>query len=506
MIGNEFSRKMGINSISAKYLIPVLIVSTLLLTALGGFLSYQNSKALEASLSNKANAVALFITGFSAEYYAIFDFSDFENFKKAVLSDPEVAYLAFFNAQREPMSDSLKPPADTSDLYVVDKEIKEDGQLVGYLQIGYSKDNLQKSRVNSIYAVAGSCAAALLVITLLIFVITKTMVVDRVSRTVEMLKDIAEGEGDLTQRLVEDSNDELGELSRWFNAFVDNIQQIVSTIQESVERVSSSSTELAATADSLSSGSTEQSTQTETIASAMQQMSQTILEVANNAGDAAEASSSASDVAIGGRDVVDKTMQGIQRIASTVSEASDVIGELGASSAQIGEIITVINDIADQTNLLALNAAIEAARAGEQGRGFAVVADEVRRLAERTVKATQEITGMIETIQQNTDRSISSMDAGSSEVDSGLSNAREAIGSLEQIVTSSERSKDMVHRIAAASEQQSAAAEHVSENMEHILNISRQSTASITQIKQTSQELEKLSSELKGLVGWFKVT
>ena len=193
------------------------------------------------------------------------------------------------------------------------------------------------------------------------------------------------------------------------------------------------------------------------------------------------------------------------RIAQTVRESTTTIGDLGTSSSEIGNIIQVIDDIADQTNLLALNAAIEAARAGEHGRGFAVVADEVRKLAERTSKATKEITDMISKIQADTEKSVQSMDSGSTEVQEGVALATEAMGSLELIVASSEKGKDMVHRIAAASEQQSAAAEDVSSNMESILEITRRSSNSTKEILTTSQELENLSNDLQALAGLFKV-
>ena len=494
------------DTINRKFLIPVLVLSAILLTALGGFMAFKNKQAVNTSLDDKANAVADFISGFSSEYFAIFDFSDFENFQKAISADPEVEYLSFLNAQREPLSDALKPPEDTSGMRVVERAIKEeDGSIIGYLQIGYSLERLKSSMIESLYTIVISTLVAMILLSLIIVFLTRSLIVNRVNKSVDMLKDIAKGEGDLTRRLTVDSGDELGEMARWFNTFIENIHKIISTMQSSVMSVSSSSNQLAATADDMDKDTSEQAMQTETVATAMNEMSQTIVGVAQNASDAAQASQKASDTAVKGRGVVEQTVNGMQRISDTVREASSIVGELGKSSSEIGEIITVIEEIADQTNLLALNAAIEAARAGDHGRGFAVVADEVRKLAERTVKATSEITGMIESIQQNTERSISSMDAGSAEVEAGVGLARDAMGSLDSIVDASNQSRDMVHRIAAASEEQSVAAEDVSRNMESILGVSRRSAASTTQIMQTAKELERLSGDLKKMVDWFKV-
>jgi methyl-accepting chemotaxis protein len=494
------------DSINFKYLVPVLLLLAILLAALGGFMAFKNKQAVSNSLDAKANAVVDFITGFSGDYYAMFDFSDFENFKKAIATDPEVEYLSFFNLKREPVSADLKPPADTSDLLVVERAIKsDDGSVQGYVQIGYSRKLMKKSLFESLVTVIVSTVLALLALSAVIVVLTRVLIISRVDKSVEMLKDIATGEGDLTRRLVVDSADELGEMAKWFNTFVDNIHKIIDTMQKSVTHVASSSHQLAATANDMNQGTNMQASQTESVASAMSEMSQTIIGVAHNASDAAEASLKASEMAASGRLVVEQTVNGMQKISESVNDVSTIVGELGSSSSEIGEIINVIEEIADQTNLLALNAAIEAARAGEHGRGFAVVADEVRRLAERTVKATSEITVMIETIQQNTDRSIRSMDTGSEEVKNGVKLAREAMVSLDNIVEASDHSRDMVHRIAAASEQQSAAAEDVSSNMEAILGISRKSAESTTQIMQTSSELKRLSEELKNMVDWFKV-
>lgn len=495
-----------LNTISKKFLVPTVTLTAVLLAGLGIFMAMNSKSAIEATMDAKGTAVADFITRFSADYFAIFDFSDFGNFAKAISTDDAVEFFVIYNSQGEALTTNMPPPEDVSDLMVYEREIRDEfGNVLGSLKIGYNKDALKASvQKNAAIIVIGVLVAIALLATGITF-LTRAIIINRVNRTVDMLRDVAEGKGDLTKRLRADSEDELGKLARWFNTFVENLQNIIRTVQSSVQQVSASSLQLAGASEKLSGGSHEQAMQTEQVASAMTEMSQTIVDVAKNAGDAAGASHEASQTAEKGRDVVDRTVQGMLRIADTVREASETIGQLGQSSNEIGDIIKVIDEIADQTNLLALNAAIEAARAGEQGRGFAVVADEVRKLAERTSRATKEIAGMIDKIQTDTERSVSSMEVGSTEVRSGVELAGEAKKALDQIVAASNKGESMIQRIAAASEQQSTAAEEVSQNMETILRISHKSRGSTSQIKQTAEELKNLSGELQRMIGQFKV-
>ncbi|MBI5345073.1 MAG: methyl-accepting chemotaxis protein, partial [Deltaproteobacteria bacterium] len=195
----------------------------------------------------------------------------------------------------------------------------------------------------------------------------------------------------------------------------------------------------------------------------------------------------------------------MKEVAESTSLTADTIKRLGKSSEKIGAIVSVIDDIADQTNLLALNAALEAARAGDQGRGFAVVADEVRKLAERTTKATKEISGMIKSIQDETNMAVDAMAEGTVKVEKGVKLANEAGDSLGKIVVGVQKVSQMISQIAGSTEQQSTTADEISRSMESIAGVSKTNVDAIGEVSRTTNEMARLASELQALVARFKI-
>ncbi len=311
--------------------------------------------------------------------------------------------------------------------------------------------------------------------------------------------------GDFTSRVTGEYKGDHQIIKNSINNLGKSVTKVVKEVKDAIEATASSSSQISSSTEEMAAGAEEQSQQATEVAGAVEEMTRTILETTKNAANAAEASKNAGKIAKEGGKVVEETVSGMKRIAAVVKKSAETVKALGESSDQIGEIVQVIDDIADQTNLLALNAAIEAARAGEQGRGFAVVADEVRKLAERTTKATKEIAAMIKQIQKDTGGAVDSMNEGTNEVEKGRELADKAGESLIQIITGSENVVDIVTQVAAASEEQSATSEQISKNIESISSVTQQSAAGVQQIARAAEDLNSLTANLQMIIAKFKV-
>jgi len=301
------------------------------------------------------------------------------------------------------------------------------------------------------------------------------------------------------------TEDEIGQAGTAFNRMKNSLREMIQSIAGTAQHVASASEELSSSATQQAQSAETQKDQTAQVATAMQEMSSTVLQVSENSNKAAEASRQAAETARRGGAIVEETLSRMRAIADSVSGTAKKMDELGKSSDQIGQIVGVINDIADQTNLLALNAAIEAARAGEQGRGFAVVADEVRKLAERTTTATKEIAGMIKNIQQETKTAVTAMETGTKQVEEGVKSTIQAGGSLKEIIHMAEQVGEMVMQIATAAMEQSSASEEVNQNMEKIAKLVKESADGAQQSAKACQDLSSLAFDLQNMVGTFKL-
>ncbi len=311
--------------------------------------------------------------------------------------------------------------------------------------------------------------------------------------------------GDLTRQLDVEHDDEVGTLMRKINQMVSDLGKLIREVHIAGNSLGEASEQISSAAEEMSSGSSEQANQTNEVATAMEQMSRTIIESSKNATDAAEMARKAAQLANEGEKVFQDTIGGMTKIAQIVNKSAETVDKLGKSSAQIGEIIQVIDDIADQTNLLALNAAIEAARAGEQGRGFAVVADEVRKLAERTTSATKEIASMIKRIQSETTQVVTAMTQGNIEAENGMKLADRAADSLSEIITSVNSVMSMINQIAAASQEQSSASEQISHNVENISTVAKQVSGAAADMAKTAETLNSLTAHLRSLIERFNI-
>ncbi|MBF0538249.1 MAG: methyl-accepting chemotaxis protein [Nitrospirae bacterium] len=311
--------------------------------------------------------------------------------------------------------------------------------------------------------------------------------------------------GDLSVHFDYNAHDEVGSLAEGFNQMLSSLKEIVSEVRGATGTMSEASGRLNSSSGKMVSDVTNQAERTTQIASSIEEMSQTLTNIASHTTDIASTSNDTYAIATDGARVVEQTIAEVKNIDETVRESARLVQSLGERSNQIGNIISVINDIADQTNLLALNAAIEAARAGEQGRGFAVVADEVRKLAEKTTQATKEIGKMITIMQNETNLAVSSMNENLDRVEAGVVYSTQAGKSLESILCSVGKLQQMLTSIATSTDEMSSVSNQVAIDIEAIANSSRGTSACSDVVSGESINLVSLSERLIEIVGRFKI-
>lgn len=342
-----------------------------------------------------------------------------------------------------------------------------------------------------------------IVIGQIIALVLTRSIVRPVNQTISDAKFLSEG--NLRHEILVDRSDEFGKQAAVMKGMVEKWRGIIERIQEASDSVAAAGSQLSESAVHMSKGASQQAERAHQVATASEEMSQTVLDIAQNATNIASRASEAASTAKNGGITVGAAVKEVKEIASTVEESAGHITSLSELSQKIGDIIGIINEIADQTNLLALNAAIEAARAGEHGRGFAVVADEVRKLAERTTGATSEVSGIIGEIQTKVTSSVSSIGKVSTKVDKGVELSSKAGTELQTIVKTVEDLQQMVQQIATAIDEMSATSDQISKDIESISGISTQTSQSSGEVTKASHELARLGKDLKGIFQQFEL-
>jgi methyl-accepting chemotaxis protein len=382
--------------------------------------------------------------------------------------------------------------------------IVPEGTVLGVVSMRLSLDKVNEAvrnfRIGLILAVIGLLAPVILFVYLSIKQsVTKPL--DELSRG---LRDIAEGDGDLTRRLQVQGTDEIGEAAHAFNVFMEKLHGTVTQVKAGTDQVLQTANELATVSEQMAGNSQQQSRDAKDLAGQVEIISRTLNGLASQAEEVQRVSVDSSGHSNRGSEVIHSAATEMNQITEAVSASSSIIQDLGRQSDQISLIVNVIKEIADQTNLLALNAAIEAARAGEQGRGFAVVADEVRKLAERTSNSTQEITGMIEKIQSGTRAAIESMASGVSRVDAGAKLARQAGEAITEIKAGVDQVVEAVNGISAAVKDQARVNGENAQKVERVARLSEENNAAFQNTVATIRYLDELATNLQESVGRFK--
>ncbi len=470
-----------------------ILIVTLVCMSIAGFVLYKNTeRSLLGAMDDAATSKLSSLSNIASYYIVNYETDLLQSLEEDVRAEDNVNQIRIFDADGQPFFDSSADKGRLSLSYSAD--IIAEGKSVGRIEIAFHTDQIQASlRVALISSISTALIAGLLVV-LIVYLLLKRKVIrplETMSRSV-----VAMAEGDLTQQVQINGQNEIAELGHDFNRMLGKLSSLLGEVKKGSDRAESASLQVSAIAEQTRQGMQAQRDETTQVATGMDQMTATVHEVANNTQHASEAARQALAEAEKGRAVVDSTVNVIHELASDMKNSADLIGTLESGSQAIGGILETIRTIAEQTNLLALNAAIEAARAGEQGRGFAVVADEVRSLALRTQDATGEIQGLIANLQTNTLSVVGAMKQSQDKTDQGVALTESATSALSTITDAIREINDLNAQIATAAEEQSAVAQEMNRSIVAVQQKSDETDSGAEQTVSMCEQMQGAVSQL----------
>ncbi|GAB2188697.1 hypothetical protein MAH1_03030 [Sessilibacter sp. MAH1] len=515
----EAHRYMGNLSLKLKITLGITLTSVLAVIVSAWLQVQSHNAVLEKAIISDSESLFEILNDALSLEVAEGDIDGIKQEFVAATNSPTVNAVVLYDTSGKPVHWSTKngfgaqmPPGASNELgvfqrnseYVINRSILNGGNVVGSLYVAFDHSELGELLSESVTQ-GFILVAVIAAISVGVAMFVSNSVAGTLSQVVDALRDMAEGQGDLTKRIEINSNDQIGEIGHWFNIFIQRIHSIVSDFSSTANRLESASQMLMSSTAETERGVGRQQSEVQQVANAIREMASVVADVSQNVAETAENAEQADREASNGRQVVFNAMRQIESLASDINNASDVIDRLRQETDNIGSVLDVIRGIAEQTNLLALNAAIEAARAGEQGRGFAVVADEVRTLASRTQSSTQEIQEMIERLQTGAREAVSMMSKGTNQAKESVSQADAAGRSLEAITAGVSSIKSKTEQVASAAEEQSAATREIESNMQNISSVIKSAAGGARQISESSAELASLSSSMTKIVQQFRI-
>ncbi|WP_455202407.1 methyl-accepting chemotaxis protein, partial [Kaarinaea lacus] len=478
---------------------------------------------LTYALDSKADAFGELMAQTAPDLILSADFTALEYYRDKVTLDDDIVYATYLNPDGKPMTE-FTPPDEEENIAEKRYPINFDGDVLGYVVIGLSQSNLNnqitlsdqrikatidhltktgEKSVNRFSVILVSVIiAAMAFISIGMFLLFHFIVAKRLKATYKATAN----SGDLTIQLPDNEEDEIGQLRKSFNRYIGELRDTIKMLADDVTTLSKVTSELKSSSDEQTENANIQVKESIYVSDAMNEMTASAREVANITGGAANAAQDADTAAHNGKQVVSKTVESINTLAEEVENTANVVTALQSNSENIGSVLDVIRSVADQTNLLALNAAIEAARAGEQGRGFAVVADEVRTLASRTQESTEEIQQIILQLQNDSVHAVKAMEKGRAQAQASVAQAATAGNSLDEITQSVTTIRDMNSQIASAAEEQTARAEEVKRNVEKINEVTELSSRITERTSSASEHLSKVVTRLESIIGKFRLS